>query len=121
MKIIPKKFISEQVEVRFAKPPSLEKKPGPPDGFTWRGEYFSIVEVLSEWHDYQRRGRMARNMRPEHAETAAQRGSWGVGQDYFRVRTTAGRIFDLYYDRAPKNVDTRKGAWFLDREMAEEA
>ncbi|MEW5870409.1 MAG: DUF6504 family protein [Chloroflexota bacterium] len=119
MKIIPKKFISEQVEVRFSKPPALEKKPGPPDGFTWRGEYFPIVEVLSEWHDYQRRGRMARNMRPEHAAVAAQRGSWGVGQDYFRVRTATGRIFDLYYDRAPKNVDSRKGAWFLDREMEE--
>jgi hypothetical protein len=70
-----------------------------------------------EWHDYRRKGQMARNMRPEHAATAAQRGSWGVGQAYFRVRTDQGRWFDLYYDRAPKGVDERKGAWFLDREL----
>ena len=49
-----------------------------------------------------------------------QRGSWGVGQDYYRVRTAEGRIFDLYYDRAPKNVFRRKGGWFLDREIREE-
>jgi hypothetical protein len=62
---------------------------------------------------------MARNMRPEHAAKAAAHGSWGVGQFYFRVRTQQGRIFDLYYDRAPKDVDRRKGAWFLDKELGE--
>jgi len=62
---------------------------------------------------------MAHNMRAEHAATAEVRGSWGVGRHYFRVRTFAGRIFDLYYDRAPKNADNRKGAWFLYREMTE--
>jgi hypothetical protein len=33
------------------------------------------------------------------------------------VRTSGGRIFDLYYDRAPKDVDQRKGGWFLDKEL----
>ena len=64
---------------------------------------------------------MARNMRPDHALAAARRGSWGVGRDYFRVRTgvTAGdgRIFDIYYDRSPKTASERKGMWFLFREM----
>ena len=77
-----------------------------------------VAEVLSEWRDYGRRGRMAANMRPEHAELAAERGSWGVGRFFFRVRTDAGPIFDLYYDRAPKGTANRKGAWFLFREMA---
>jgi len=63
---------------------------------------------------------MSRNMRPEHAATAERRGSWGVGQDYYRVRTEDGRIFDLYYDRAPKDAGRRKGAWFLEKELAEE-
>ena len=65
-----------------------------------------------------RRGRMANNMRPEHAELAAERGSWGVGRFFFRIRTDSGPIFDLYYDRAPKGTANRKGAWFLFREMA---
>jgi len=61
---------------------------------------------------------MARNMRPEHTETAQKRGSWGVGKDYYRVVTDSGRIFDIYFDRAPKGVDNRKGAWFLFQELS---
>ena len=113
----PIRFINEYIEVYFDHPPTLEKKPGCPDAFSWRETTFRVAETLSEWHDYRRRGRMARNMRPEHAKTAARRGSWGVGQFYFRVLTEQGRIFDLYYDRAPKSVDQRKGAWFLFQEL----
>ncbi len=113
----PLHFIGEAVEVHFNRPPALEKKPGCPDAFSWRGERYQVTELLSEWHDYQRRGRSARNMRDTHLETASSRGSWGVGQDYYRVRTDRGRIFDLYYDRAPKGSDQRKGAWFLDIEL----
>jgi hypothetical protein len=113
----PLRFIGEPVEVYFEQPPTLEKKPGCPDAFFWRGERYEIVETLSEWHDYRRRGKMARNMRPEHAARATQRGSWGVGRDYFRVRVGNGRVFDLYYDRAPQDADRRKGGWFLFREM----
>jgi hypothetical protein len=120
MQMKPLRFINEAIDVFFDQPPGLEKKPGPPSGFVWRGERFLIVEILSEWHDYQRRGRMKRNMQPQHASAAARGGSWGVGQDYFRVRTQDTRLFDIYYDRAPKDVDRRKGAWFLDRELSEQ-
>jgi hypothetical protein len=117
----PLKFINEPVEVYFDHPPTLEKKPGCPDGFTWRGQSYRIVELLSEWHDYERRGRMARNMQPQHAKAASQHGSWGVGQDYYQVRSEPDSIFELYYDRAPKGSDQRKGAWFLYRQLIEEA
>ena len=100
----PLRFIDEPIEVHFAQPPAFEKRPPCPDGFVWRGEAYQVVELLSEWRDYQRRGHMAANMRPEHAELAAARGSWGVGRFYFRVRTGAGPIFDLYYDRAPEGL-----------------
>jgi hypothetical protein len=116
-RFIPLSFIGEPIEVYFHRHPALEKAPGPPDGFCWREQDFPIVAVLSEWHDYRRRGRMARNMRPTHAATAIRRGSWGVGQDYYRVQTREARVFDIYYDRAPKSVDDRKGAWFLDKEL----
>jgi len=118
MEFVPLKFISETIEVHFLRQPTLEKKPGPPDSFTWRDENFTISEVLSEWHDYKRRGRMLRNMHPQHAAVATHRGSWGVGQDYYRICTRDGRYFDIYYDRSPKDVDNRKGTWFLDRELA---
>jgi hypothetical protein len=113
----PLHFIGEPVEVQFFQPPALEKKPGCPDAFTWRSIRYQVVELLSEWHDYERRGRYARNMRDTHLATAANRGSWGVGQDYFRVRTDRGQVFDLYYDRAPQGTDQRKGGWFIDKEL----
>lgn len=120
MKLKPLRFISESIEVQFDVPPMFEKKPGPPDRFIWCDETYTVVDVIQEWHDYRRRGRMARNMRPTHAVSAERRGSWGVGQDYFRVRTADDRFFDLYYDRAPKSVDDRKGGWFLDKELSEQ-
>jgi hypothetical protein len=69
-------------------------------------------------------------MRPAHAAVASSRGSLNVGRFYFRVRvvlsssSTAGQpesqVFDIYYDRAMKNIDNRKGQWFIYREMREE-
>ena len=118
MELQPLRFIGEAIEVEFDEPPALEKKPDCPDRFVWNGETFRVVEELAAWHDYARRGRMAENMRPTHLTGAARRGSWGVGRLYFRVRTDAGRVFDIYYDRAPTDSGGRKGTWFLYREMA---
>jgi hypothetical protein len=115
----PIRFISEPIAVQFDEPPGLTKRPGCPDRFVWRDETFHVAQKLKEWHDYQRRGDMAHNMRPAHLEAARRRGSWGVGRDYYRVRTGAGRVFDLYYDRAPKDAGDRAGAWFLYRELSD--
>jgi len=114
----PLRFIGEPIEVEFDRQPALEKKPSAPDRFIWRGETYQVVELLSEWYDYTRRGRMATNMRASHLATASHRGSWGVGRFYFRVRTNSDQVFERYYDRAPKSVDDRKGGWFLYREMS---
>jgi hypothetical protein len=35
------------------------------------------------------------------------------------VVTDTEQVFDIYYDRAVKNVDDRKGQWFLYRELGE--
>jgi len=117
----PVRFIGTDVSVHFDEPPVLEKRPPCPDAFDWEGARYRIGSILSEWHDYSRRGVMAHNMRDSHLETARRRGSWGVGRHYFRVRTEEGRVFDLYYDRAPGSIDVdgkgRKGSWTLFREM----
>jgi hypothetical protein len=114
-----KSFINEAIDVHFDQEPLLEKRPGCPNGFTWRGNKYLIIEVINEWHDYHRRGRMARNMQPKHATLAEKRGSWGVGQDYYRVKIMTGEIFDIYFDRAPKDINSRKGSWFIYRELEE--
>lgn len=102
----------------------MEKTPSCPNGFDWQGRSYRVAEMLAEWSDFSRRGKMARNMRPSHAATASTRGSWGVGRFFFRVRRAegplwadSGQVFDLYYDRAPKDANRRKGQWFLYREM----
>ena len=112
-------FIGEEIDIQFDVPPVRQKTPPFPDGFTWQGRSYRVIEKMSEWHDFTRRGRMARNMRPTHAAAAAERGSLGVGRFYFRVRTETGRVFDLYYDREIKDVDDRLGHWFLYRELTD--
>lgn len=113
----PIRFIDEPIAVFFEQAPAFSKRPHCPNAFEWRGERYAVVETLSEWCDYRRRGRFESNMEPEHAALAAVRGSWGVGRFYFRVRTQDGRVFDLYYDRAPRGSADRAGAWVLFREL----
>lgn len=113
-------FHDQPIEPIFDTPPAREKTPDCPNGFIWEEKTYRVVEMLSAWSDFARRGKMARNMRPAHAAVAASRGSLNVGRFYFRVRTDTDQIFDIYYDRAMKSVDDRKGQWFVYREMREE-
>lgn len=112
-------FFDHIIEPIFDTPPALEKSPDCPNGFVWDDETYRILEMLSSWVDFKRRGRMARNMQPQHAAVASTRGSLNVGRFYFRVVTDTEQVFDIYYDRAIKNVDDRKGQWFLYRELGE--
>jgi hypothetical protein len=111
------KFISDPIVVQFSSPPALTKKPRCPDFFNWCDEEFTIASCLAEWTDFTRRGRMARNMQPQHAQIASGRGSWGVGRYYFDVRTHTNRCFRLYYDRAPEDAADRAGTWVLLAEL----
>lgn len=115
----PLHFIGAKVEVQFKQEPLHKKKPDCPDSFILGEQVFKITEMLSAWYDFGRSGNMAHNMRPANMAKAKKRGSWGVGRFYFRVRTDTGRVFELYYDRAPKDAGDREGSWFLDREMRE--
>ena len=110
-------FLDRPIEVSFVSPPVREKLPHCPDSFVRDGEGYAIEETLSEWTDFNRRGRSERNMSPPHAEAAASRGSLNVGRFYFRVRVDGGRVFDIYYDRAMRNLDDRKGQWYVYREL----
>jgi hypothetical protein len=114
---VPVRFIAAEIEVHFDIPPMAIKKPDTPHGFIWQEDIFKVVETISRWFTYERKGRFAKNMRPHNLRKAERRGSWGVGRFYFRVRTERGQIFDLYYDRASEAAGDRKGHWFLWREM----
>ena len=113
-------FLDQPIEVLFDTSPTREKTPDCPNGFIWEDKTYRVLDMRSSWSDFKRRGKMARNMRPEHAAVAANRGSLNVGRFYFRVKVDTNQIFDIYYDRAMKNVDERKGQWFIYRELEEE-
>ena len=115
----PLHFLDLPIDAIFDTPLIREKTPECPNGFIWEDKTYRVVEMLSSWSDFKRRGKMARNMRPAHAEVASSRGSLNVGRFYFRVKVETGQIFDIYYDRAMKNVDERKGQWFIYRELGE--
>ncbi len=119
MPLQPLHFYGEPIEPLYQIPPTYEKKPDCPDGFVWRVATYRVTTLLAEWADFERRGRMARNMQPQHARVASNRGSLGVGRFYFRVRTDTSQVFEIYYDRAIKDADHRKGSWVLVGEYAE--
>jgi hypothetical protein len=117
MEYTPIHFLDEHIDVIFNIQPLHEKSPTCPNGFVWNDKTYQIIRSLSEWVDFTRRGKMARNMQPAHAAVASTRGSLNVGRFYFRVKVDSGQIFDIYYDRAMKGVDKRKGEWFVYREL----
>jgi hypothetical protein len=108
-----RRFIDEPIQAEFTGQPLLSKKTGCPAAFRWRTVRYAVTELLAEWHEYGRRGRMADNMSPAHAQASLKRGSFGVGRDYYRVRTHAGQTFILYYDRTVRSSDDKLGEWFL--------
>ncbi len=113
-------FLLDPITVSWDKSPLLEKKPRCPDRFTWLGRQFEILELLGEWRDYRRRGRMASTMRPERVKRARLRGSRGVGRFYFRVRVRGGRIYEIYFDRAAAGQDPAVDGWFISRSLSED-
>jgi hypothetical protein len=114
----PIQFIDEEISVHFHQPLEVLKRPRVPDRFEWRGNVFEVVQLIAEGVDFRRKGRAGRNMRPENLRKAIRKGSWGVGRYCFRVKVAGERIFDLYYDRAPKDSADRLGHWYLWRELS---
>ena len=116
-----KHFLSEPIEVEFSSPPARKKSPPCPAAFILHNQTYQIIQCISEWKEFGRRGRMAHNMQPQHAEAASQHGSWGVGRFYFEVETSTRQFFRIYYDRTPRDVFDRYGHWFLLAELTLEA
>jgi uncharacterized protein DUF6504 len=112
-------FYDDPVKPIFDTPQIREKTPECPNGFIWNDKTYRVTEMLSAWSDFARRGKMAKNMRPAHAAVASSRGSLNVGRFYFRVRVDTDQVFDIYYDRAMKSLDDRKGQWVMYRELEE--
>ena len=62
--LVPIHFYDHPIQVLFDTPPAREKSPDCPNGFIWEEKTYRVLEMLSSWSDFTRRGKMARNMRP---------------------------------------------------------
>jgi hypothetical protein len=95
------RFIDEPIEV------ALHGDVREPESFVWRGARHEVRELVHAWSDWG------------FSEGAGQR-NWRTRRhrNYFRVRTTEGRVFEIYLDRG-----ARPGShnWFLLQELGSES
>jgi len=82
-------------------------EPGLPGRFIWRGEEHCIAQVLEKWAD----------SRPDRgAGKAVSRGGGKAlyrGRHWFRVRTEAGAVMRIYFERHPRSRQQAKARWWL--------
>ena len=68
-----------------------------------------------EWHNYDNHGRIKKfysQRRGNAPEMNPRKGSWGVGRDYYRVKTDTGEVFVIYYDRQLKKQKRVSGYYW---------
>lgn len=89
---MPERFIGEEIEV------CLERKPGPPTSFVWRGTDYGIERVIRAWRqlDFQSPWWRRRH------------------RDYYIVQINSGETFELYHHRGPGRTQ-----WVLYRRLGE--
>ncbi len=96
----PEQFISEPITPvpgTFDPRGIAQGEPGLPTRFTWRGEEYTVDEVLTVW------------------KTSTPEG--GSGEVYLRrhwweLRTTTGHIMKIYFERQKKHKNA-KNRWFV--------
>ena len=91
---MPSEFISEPITVETSEEMSFQ-----PVSFIWRGTKYEIEKIINSWQDFSFGG----SPTPRRAAFKQRR-----HRNYFRVITTTGEQFDMYYDRGGK-----KPAWIL--------
>jgi hypothetical protein len=86
---MPVSFVSEPItplEGSFDPAMMARGKPGLPHKFRWRKEEWEVVELLGSWK--------------EHGDCAHGSGERYVRKHGYRVRTTDGTIFQIYFQRS---------------------
>jgi len=81
---------------------AIQTRPGEPalpTRFTWRGQQHVVVAVLRTWADTRR---------DRDGSSARYR-----GRHWFRVRTSAGLIMNIYFERHPRSRAQARQRWWL--------
>jgi len=80
-------FYGERIEVNYNQIPGMKL----PQSFVWRGKNYRIEKIIDTWSDH---GFGSLGSRPK----------WWLRRhrNYYRVATSEGEIFEIYYDRGAK-------------------
>ena len=79
-----------------------------PVSFCLDDREYTIADILDSWHDYG------------FGKSPAQRKRrWWQRhhRSYFRVKTTEGEVFEIYFDRGTKLEQIKRNMWFLARQI----
>jgi hypothetical protein len=78
-----------------------------PVSFTLEGRQYQIAEILEYWPDHG------------YGRTPPKRARWYQRRhrNYYRVRTTGGETYEIYYDRGTGLDHPEFKKWFLTRRL----
>ncbi len=74
-------------------------EPGVPRRFVWRGDEYVVAHVLEKWKTA--------------GDCRSGSGEQYVRKHWFRIRTTAGHVMELYFERQARSARERKARWWL--------
>jgi hypothetical protein len=95
-------FISEPIQPvkgTFDAAGMSRAEPGVPLEFCWRKKLYAVADVLDTWKD--------------HGDCRNGSGERYVRKHGFRIRTTAGDVFRLYFQRTVGRGKMPKQRWFI--------
>jgi hypothetical protein len=78
-----------------------------PVSFRLEGRDYKIAEILESWPDYGYGNNPPKRKRWYHRRH----------RNYFRVKTTDGEVYEMYYDRGTKLEHPEFKTWFLTRKL----
>ena len=98
---MPPQFFGQEIEV------TLAGEVKTPVSFRLGDRKYDIAEVLEQWHD---RG---------FGKSPAARPRWWQRhhRTYYKVKTTTGEIFEIYYDRGTSLKHPEYKKWILHRKV----
>ena len=79
-----------------------------PVSFRLDDREYAIADILDSWHDHG-----------FGKSSAHRKGKWWQRhhRSYFRVKTTEGEVFEIYFDRGTKLEQIKRNKWFLARQI----
>ena len=97
----PERFLARQIEVTTGGTVKA------PVSFRFDDNEYTVAEVLESWPDHG------------FGRASAGRNRWWQRhhRNYFRVLTTGGEVYEMYYDRGTSLDNPERKKWYLTRRL----